>query len=153
MARLEDMPDWDQEYLGNLPCPEFSDDPWVAGPALNKRRVAIITTAGLQRRGDDAFMEDSADFRVIPGNIDAGDLVMSHISVNFDRSAFQQDLNVVFPIDRLNELADEGVIGSVADYHYAFMGATDPRDMEPSARHVAGLLKGDAVDAVLLVPV
>ena len=153
MARLEDMPEWERDYLTKLPCPSFESDPWVDGPPLSQRRIAMITTAGLQRRGDDAFMEGSADFRILPGDVDAGDLVMSHISVNFDRSAFQQDLNVVFPIDRLKELAEQGLIGSVADYHYAFMGATDPRDMEPSARHVAGLFKGDKVDTVLLVPV
>lgn len=27
---------------------------------------------------------------------------MSHLSINFDRTGFQQDINVVFPIDRLN---------------------------------------------------
>ena len=98
-------------------------------------------------------MEDSADYRVIPGDIEAGDLVMSHISVNFDRSGFQQDLNVIFPIDRLKEMAADGHIGSVADFHYAFLGATMPTDMEPSAREAARLMKADAVDGVLMVPV
>lgn len=54
---------------------------------------------------------------------------MSHISVNFDRTGYQQDLNVVFPIELLIELATENVIGSVADYHYSFMGTTDPAEM------------------------
>jgi D-proline reductase (dithiol) PrdB len=153
MVRLSDLPEWERDYLSSLPCPTFDSDPWVDGPPLAERRIAIISTAGLQRRGDRPFMEGTADFRVIPGNVATGDMVMSHISVNFDRTGFQQDLNVVFPLDRLNELADEGVIGSVADFHYSFMGATDPRDMEPTVRHLAGLLKDDAVDAVLLVPV
>lgn len=83
----------------------------------------------------------------------AKDLVMTHISTNFDRTGFQQDWNVMFPLDRLRELSLEGAIGSVADYHYSFMGATDPAAMEPSARDLAGLLKGDLVDAALLVPV
>ena len=78
---------------------------------------------------------------------------MSHISVNFDRSGFQQDFNVVFPIDRLKELADDGVIGSVADFHYATLGSTDPLEMETQARRMAGLLKGDGVTGVLMVPV
>ena len=51
---------------------------------------------------------------------------MSHISTNFDRTGFQQDINVVFPVDRLRELAARGTIGSVADFHYSFMGATAP---------------------------
>jgi D-proline reductase (dithiol) PrdB len=90
---------------------------------------------------------------VIPGDISAGDLVMTHISTNFDRTGFQRDWNVVFPLDRLKELAMEGIIGSSAAYHYSFMGATDPTSMEPAARNLAALLKGDRVDAVLLVPV
>ena len=78
---------------------------------------------------------------------------MSHISTNFDRTCFQQDWNVVFPLDRLRELAQSNVIGSLADYHYSFMGAADPWRMEPSARQLAPLLKGDNVDLVMLVPV
>jgi D-proline reductase (dithiol) PrdB len=95
----------------------------------------------------------TGDYRVIQGNIDARDLVMTHISTNFDRTGFQQDWNVVFPLDRLKELAAKGIIGSVAAYHYSFMGATNPAEMEPAARNLAGLLKGDKVDAALLVPV
>jgi len=85
--------------------------------------------------------------------VSAGELVMSHVSVNFDRTGFQQDINVVFPIDRLKELAAEGVIGEVADYHYSFMGAPPPRSLDPKARQLAGMLKKDRVDAVLLTPV
>lgn len=90
---------------------------------------------------------------MIRGNINARDLVMTHISTNFDRTGFQQDWNVVFPLDQLKELAAEGIIGSVAAYHYSFMGATDPAEMEPAARNLALLLKGDGVDGALLVPV
>jgi D-proline reductase (dithiol) PrdB len=78
---------------------------------------------------------------------------MTHISTNFDRTGFQRDWNVVFPLDRLKELSVDGIIGSVAAYHYSFMGATDPSEMEPAARNLADLLKGDRVDAALLVPV
>ena len=120
---------------------------------MAERRVAIVTTAGLQRRGDRPFSKGAGDFRIIPGDYDAADLVMSHISVNFDRGGFQQDWNVVFPIDRLRELAAAGVIGSVADYHYSFLGSTKPAKLETSARHLAGILMDDAVDAVLLVPI
>ena len=66
---------------------------------------------------------------------------------------FQEDWNVVFPLDRLRELAAEGAIGSVAQTHYSFMGATDPVQMEPHARELAHRLKQDAVDAVILPPV
>ena len=75
------------------------------------------------------------------------------MSINFDRTGFQEDWNVVFPIDRLNELAAEGTIGSVSDTHYSFMGAAEPDLIEPRARELAGRLKQDEVDAILLAPV
>ena len=153
MARLNRMPEPIRSHLADLPCPSFKEHSWSVGPALKDRRVSIISTAGLHRRGDRPFEPADGDYRVIPGNISANDLVMTHISTNFDRTGFQQDWNVVFPLDRLKELEGEGAIGTVADYHYSFMGATDPSAMEPSARNLADLLKGDRVDAALLVPV
>ena len=154
MARLKRMPDARRKYFETIPCPTFKTRPWVDGPPLNKRRVSIVSTAGLHKREDRPFTPDPGDYyRVIPGHIRSNELVMSHVSTNFDHTGFQQDWNVLFPIDRLRELAEEGVIGSVADFHYSFMGATDPMSMEEDARRLALLLKGDKVDAVLLVPV
>ncbi len=153
MARLDRMPVDEQKHILALTCPTFGAAPWVNGQPLTKRRVALITTAGLHRLGDAPFGVGAADYRIIPADIPANELVMSHISTNFDRSGFQQDWNVVFPLDRLWELAEEKVIGSVAGYHYSFMGATDPVKMESAARNLAKILKNDMVDAVLLVPV
>lgn len=157
MARLVDLGEWERELLLQMlkEIPDFKGQPWVAGSPLKRRRVAIITTSGIHRRDDVAYSDGAAayEYRVIPGNVEAGDLVMSHLSSNYDRTGFQQDANVVFPIDRLRELVAEGTIESVADYHYAFMGAARLPGLEPRAREVAGLLKRDAVDAVLLTPV
>lgn len=153
MARLEQLPEPERSFLAGLECPTYDSQPWAVGPALAERRVALISTAGLHRRDDRPFLPMSGDYRVIPGACAAGDLVMSHVSTNYDRTGWQQDWNVAFPLDRLRELADDGIIGSVADFHYSFMGATDPARMEATARELAGLLQKDAVDAVLLVPV
>ncbi len=157
MVRLADLPEWEREHLieKGREAPRFTSRPWVKGAALGQRRVAIVTTSGVHRRGDLPFsLIPGTDYRVIPGGTEAGELVMSHTSVNFDRGGFQEDVNVVFPIDRLKELARDGVIGSVADFHYSFMGAAwPPTRFEPKARELAGLLKRDRVDAVLLTPV
>ena len=154
MARLEQMPEPMRSHIAKTKLPKFESRPWADGPPLNHRRVAIVSTAGLHQRGDRPFTFEPGDiYRVIAGNVAANDLIMSHVSTNFDRSGFQQDWNLVFPLDRLNELCDEGHIQSVARYHYSFMGATDPQDMEPAARKVAGFLLEDQVNAVLLVPV
>lgn len=153
MARLKDLPEGMRQHLLELPCPTFTDHPFVAGPPLQDRRVAIVSTAGLHRRGDRPFESGAGDYRVIPGNAQAGELVMSHLSQNFDRTGFHQDWNVVFPLQRLQELAIDGVVGSVADYHYSFMGATTPEQMEPRTGELARLLRGDDVDAVFLIPI
>jgi D-proline reductase (dithiol) PrdB len=153
VTRLTDLPPAQAKRLAELECPDFTTQPWVSGPPLSQRRVAIVSSAGLVVRGETPFRGRDPDYRVVPGDVTAGELLISHISINFDRTGFQEDWNVVFPIDRLNELAAEGAIGSVAQTHYSFMGATDPVQMEPYAREVAGRLKSDRVDAVILSPV
>ena len=153
MARFSDLPEALAEHLKTLTLPTFEDRPFVAGPQLSERRVALISSAGLQRRGDTQWAAGEAGYRVLPGASQSTELMMSHISVNYDRTGFQDDVNVVFPLDRLNELASRGEIGSVADFHYSFMGATDPVAMEPAARELGRLLREDAVNAVVLVPV
>ena len=153
MTRLTEYSESERAHLLGLPCPEFESTPYVSAPALGGLKVALISTAGLHRRDDRPFGLGEADYRLIPSETAANDLVMSHISTNFDRTGFQMDLNMVFPLDRLNELKDEGFIGGVADFHYSFMGATEPQQMEETARNLAKIMKKDGVNAVLLVPV
>jgi D-proline reductase (dithiol) PrdB len=155
MARLTDFPEYEQRHhLQKIrDLPDFGPTPFAPGPPLRVRRVAIVTTSGVHARGERPFEIGAADYRVIPGDTPAADLIMSHSSVNFDRSGFQEDINVVFPIDRLRELEADGAIGSISDFHYSFMGAAPIRALEPKARELAALLKQDRVDAVLLTPV
>lgn len=154
MVRLSDLPDTDARHLREKECPPFDSAPWVTGPSLTERRVAIVTSAGLHRRDDRSFDMRDTGYRVIDGALSANELVMTHSSTNFDRTGFQQDVNVVFPIDRLRELEASGEIGSVARFHYSVMGAGWlPHEIEPTAEELAGLLKEDAVNAVLLSPV
>ena len=156
MVSLADLPDSDREnMLKKVPTlPRFTQRHWARGPQLAQRRVAIVSTAGLHARGDRPFGAGGMDYRVIPGDVHADQLVMSHMSVNFDRSGFQEDWNVAFPLDRLKELAREKVIASAAAFHYSFMGAVSPvTNYESKAAELAQLLHGDKVDAVVLSPV
>lgn len=156
MVRLADLAQSDREnMLKKVPTlPRFAQQHWARGPKLTQRRVAIVSTAGLHTRGDRPFGAGGMDYRVIPGDIHAGDLIMSHMSVNFDRSGFQEDWNVAFPLDRLRELARDKIIGTVAAFHYSFMGAVSPvTNYESKAGELAQLLRKDNVDAVLLSPV
>ncbi|MGE0059007.1 MAG: glycine/sarcosine/betaine reductase selenoprotein B family protein [Dehalococcoidia bacterium] len=153
MVRLSDLPPDIAAGLLALPVQENETAPWTPVPDLTQARVAIVTTAGLHRRSDARFVGGSAEYRLLPGDVDPADIVMSHVSINFDRSGFQQDVNVVFPVELLRSLAAAGEIGSVAQWHYSFMGATDPSRMEETGRQVATLLKEDGVTAAILVPV
>jgi D-proline reductase (dithiol) PrdB len=151
--RLEKLPPAQAERYAGLECPDFPTTPWIEGTPLAKRRVAIVTSAGMVVRGEPPFRGRDADYRAIPRTTGANDLLCSHISINFDRTGFQEDWNVVFPLDRLNEMAAAGEIGSLAATHYSFMGATDPVQMVEGVREVAGKLRADNVDAVLLTSV
>ena len=99
MVRWTDLPDYERDHMVHLAkdCVTLEPAPWVTGPPLAERRVAIITTAGLQRRGDRPFTKGASDFRFIPGDQDTADLVMSHISVNFDRQRFPRRLERRLP--------------------------------------------------------
>lgn len=154
MARLQDIPLNERKMMEELDCSGFEGRrPWVRGPALNKRRVALVSTAALNLRGDAVYQREDKGFRIVPGDVDPADVVMSHTSVNFDRTGFQQDLNVCFPLQRLHELAADGVIGSVARFHFTVSGAAHPSELEPSARAIAATMRADGVDTVLLVPI
>ena len=90
---------------------------------------------------------------MIRGDADLADVVMSEVLLNFDLTGFQQDLNACFPIERMHELAEEGVIDSVGKFHSIVSGAAHPSDLEVSARSMARTMKEDGVDTVLLVPI
>lgn len=153
MVRLIDIPDHLASRYAGADCPAFVTTPMVDGPPLRERRVAIISSAGLGLRDEPRFLGGDKDYRVIPADTDPTDILMSHVSLGFDRTAFYQDLNTVFPIDRLRELADEQFIGSVGDTHYSFMGGSSPEGMEDHANEVAHQLREDDVSAALLLPV
>ncbi|MEM7404779.1 MAG: glycine/sarcosine/betaine reductase selenoprotein B family protein [Pseudomonadota bacterium] len=128
--------------------------PWLNPPPLEDATVAIVSTAGLHRRSDAPFKLGAIDYRLLPGDVDFADVVVSHVSTNFDRSAFQQDPNIWFPLDRLREMAADGEIRAVSRWHYSFMGAQPNHEALASAGEEVGrLLAADGVDVALLLPV
>jgi D-proline reductase (dithiol) PrdB len=105
MARPEDIPEPTRTAVTTVPCPSFGTTPFVEGPPLAQRRIAIITSAALIKRGELPFHFGSTEYRTVPADRHGSDILMSHVSINFDRSGFQRDINTVYPIDRLRELA------------------------------------------------
>lgn len=156
MVRLSDLHPAEAEHMRARAesMPVIPKAPWVTPKPLAESTVAIVSTAGLHRRDDEPFRPGAVDYRLLPGDVDFADVVLSHISVNFDRSAYQQDPNISFPIDRLREMAADGEIGGVSSWHYSFMGAQpNPMRMEQTGEEVGRLLAADGVDVALLVPI
>ncbi|MGH8986800.1 MAG: glycine/sarcosine/betaine reductase selenoprotein B family protein [Acidimicrobiia bacterium] len=143
-----------RQAVVDVPVPEFETSAFTSPPALSEATVALVTTAGLMRPGEEWVpQEGDTGFKVFAR--DERDLVVGHQSTNFDRTGIAADRNVAYPIDRLEELAVEGVIGGVAPRHLSFTGpvmdlTTLVIDSGPAA---GALLRGDGVDVVLLTPV
>ena len=134
-------------------CPTPENPAFVIPKPLIEAKVAIVTSASLHHEDDDDFAPSDTGYRVLEK--DRRDIVVGHWSPNFDASGVSADLNVVFPIDRLQELENQGVIGSVSDVHIAVAGnqfdlSGIRLDGGPSA---ASLLNKHEVDVVLLTPV
>jgi D-proline reductase (dithiol) PrdB len=155
MVKLADIPEYERNHLMSKLLPPLGELPWVVNDKpLSEKKVAIITTAGLNFREDHNFEFVDASYRALPRDLAASDILMTHASVNYDRSGFQEDINVVFPVDRFKELESEGVIGRLADINYSFMGGGMLPDVyEANVRVLAQLLKADGVDAAFIVPV
>ena len=159
MPRLSVLSEVQRQMLQFFPCMEVDGVPWtpLAKP-LAECTAAIVTTAGLHLRDDKPFNRDhpggESTYRIIPSASDPADIVQSHFSIGFDRTAIYRDINITFPMDRVRELAQRGIIGRVAPNHYSFMGALRDCTLvaEQTGPEVAQRLKDEGVDLVLLTP-
>lgn len=140
------------EALANTPCSIYPTTLGIKTKPLQEMRIGIISTAGLMHRGEKPFSLGAVDYRILD-SASSEDLMMSHVSTNFDRTGFVADNNMVLPTDRLKEKASSGEIGSVAQFHYSFMGATEPEKMKSTAAQLITTLRGDEVDGLILIPV
>jgi D-proline reductase (dithiol) PrdB len=112
---------------------------------------ALVTTAGVHLRDQQPYdLSGDNTWRLIPGDLRADQLMVTH--GHYDHRHADEDINCVFPIDRLRDLAAEGVIGGVGDRHLGFMGYTQQlRDLyERAAPEMAKLVERSQADAVLL---
>jgi D-proline reductase (dithiol) PrdB len=155
MPRLSTLPQIQRNMLSTRAV-EIND----SAPRAELRRplpaatLAIVTSAGLHGRGDRPFGREDPTYRVIPSDVAAADVLQSHSSLAFDKTAFIRDVNVVFPIDRLGELVADGRVGRIGPRHYSVMGALPDmsRLRDETAPALAARLVDDGVDVVVLTP-
>ncbi len=135
---------------------------------LAEARVALVTIVGVHVKDQKPFSispeevspelsqfnfreKGDPSIRLIPASVDASELWIAHPYL--DVSGVEEDVNVVFPLERLPELVEENLIGEIAAQHISFMGyAPNPLDLEPSAKDAVEHLKKDKVDLVVLTP-
>ena len=148
-----------QRFVDAYEPPESGETPWTpVTKKLSESAVALVTTAGVHHRAQEPFdMKDSngdPSFRVIDVTESFADLIITHDY--YDHADADKDINIVFPVDRLNEFDQDGLIGKMADTHYGFMGhIMGPHLLtliNKTAPEVARLLKTAGVDIVLLTP-
>lgn len=155
MPRLDRLPQLNRNNLLMLPVQVNDTVPFtrLAAP-LSAARLAIVTTAGLHRRGDRPFGPGEQTYRVIPSDTPAADIVQSHTSLGFDRVPTMRDLNISFPVDRLRELIARGELGGTGPHHYSFMGAQRDlkRIQEETGPEVGRRLRDEGVAVALITP-
>lgn len=125
-------------------------------PSIDQAKIALVTTAGVHRKSDQPFditnpLGDHT-YRVIPAEAALESLMLSHVGYNIKK--ISQDINCVFPLERMRELKNEGIIGKLNERHFSFMGYTPITQplLHETAPQVAAQLREDAVDLVLLFP-
>ena len=118
MPRLDQLSEIQRKSALFFPCLESDSSPWTPWrKELAESKLALVSTAGLHLRGDKPFQGGDPSFRAIPSSANASDVIQSHVSIGFDHTGFYRDINLAFPIDRLRELEEQRVIGSLSrDY-------------------------------------
>ena len=147
--------------------PDFPDAPFAPlRKPLREATVALFSSGAVYRDDQDPYYpaelsyeqavrdvrkatERFPSLRIILAETPEERLRVGHVA--YDIRAAQKDINVIFPLTRLRELAQEGVIGSLAQRNYSYHGLTNiPRLVQESAPQWAQMLKDDGVDAVFL---
>lgn len=122
---------------------------------LSKATISIVTAAGVHGKEQEPFNigHDLGDltYRVMNESVTGADVMVTHD--HYDHTDADEDVNVVFPIDVLRGLVEEGFIGGIARKHIGYMGYTMRlKDMyEQTAVQIADEIdKGSRADIVLL---
>jgi len=122
---------------------------------LSKANIAIVTAAGVHQKDQEAFniADELGDltYRVMGEEVESSNLMVTHH--HYDHTDPDNDINTVFPIDRLRELVSSGFVGGIARKHIGYMGYTMRlKDMyEQTAVQIADEIdRGSRADAVIL---
>lgn len=123
---------------------------------LSESRLSFVSTAGVQPHGslpfDTVHPVGDYTFRGVPSPSNPVDLEIHQLK--YPTIGAKRDLNVIFPIERLQELVAEGFIGSLTENFYSFIGYNmDAEALERTlAEDIASAVEAEKPDVVLLAP-
>ena len=126
------------------------------GKPLSEARLSFVSTAGVQPRGtlpfDTVHPVGDYTFRRVPSRSRPEELEIHQLK--YPTAGAVRDLNVIFPVERLQELAREGVVGELTANFFSFIGYNmDAERLERTlAEEIAAAVVGEGADAVLLAP-
>ena len=149
-----------QEAFAKYPWYTTEGEPFtrLAKPA-SETRFGLVTTGGYSidgeqepMRGYPTFGDEVPQIRPIPVDVDRSKLKINH--PGYDHKYAKQDINANLPFDRLNELVEQGVIGSIAKETLVLMGLQPNVAplIETTIPEIIAAFKADDVEAALLVP-
>jgi D-proline reductase (dithiol) PrdB len=117
---------------------------------LSELSVALVSSSGVLIEGQEPYGDSDESFRLIPGDVDTSQLRFKH--PHYDTSEATRDPNVLFPLDRLRELAAEGFIKKVSNKHIGCKGFSKDlkAQYEKMAPAVASEIERSQADAVVL---
>jgi len=112
--------------------------------------VCLVSTAGVRAKSDTPFdKEGDNSFRRIDGSLSATELAVD--DSHYDHACIDEDVNCVFPVDRLRALAREGRIGGVSAENFSMGFSQALRELrETTVPQLARAVSGARPDAVLL---
>ena len=123
---------------------------------LRESRLTFVSTSGVQPSGslpfDTVHPVGDYTFRRVPSDSKPADLEIHQLK--YPTVGAKRDLNVIFPIERLQELVIEGFIGGLTENFYTFIGYNmDAEELERTlAEDIATGVEAEKPDVVLLAP-
>jgi len=158
----ESLPDYRaghmQEIIKKYPFVVSEDIPWTPYRGRpSGQTLGLVTSGGLYLKDSQpAFNTESIhgdpSFREIPKTVRQEDIGIAH--AHYDHSLALQDINIIFPVQRLIELEKEGIIGRVPDTLYSFSYVNDVVTLvKKTLPDFIARIKAAGVDVLLLVPV
>jgi D-proline reductase (dithiol) PrdB len=124
---------------------------------LSEARLTLISSCGVHSKSDPALDVchpfGDFQFRRVPSSARHEDLIIHQLKYPHDDADL--DINVIFPIERLQELAGAGVLDGLTRNFFSFIGYNmDPERFERTVAHgiADAVAMEEKADAALLVP-